>query len=91
MIPAIDVFIAIKWLLALYLCTALGSLIFIKSGLYNPLRYSFGKAFGLIGIAAITWVLSIFKIMSFTATTIFIVLALAYINCIITAPQTNQR
>jgi uncharacterized membrane protein len=78
MVPAADIFIALRWLIALYLCSTLGMLLFIKSDAYGILRYSFGKAFGVIGVAAITWLLSIFKIMPFTPKTILIVLALGY-------------
>lgn len=78
MIPLMDVLIAAKWLIALYLCGVLGTLLFVKTGPLTALRYSLGKAVGVIGIAAITWILSIFKIMSFTATTILIVLAVLY-------------
>jgi hypothetical protein len=80
MVPLTDLLIASKWLALLYLCCFWGSLLFIKSGsgAYSLLRYSVGKAFGLIGVAALSWLLSIYKIMPFSASTIIILLSVLY-------------
>jgi len=74
MIPYADVLEAIKWLAVLYLCMSIGVLAFVKAGQLAVLRYAVGKAVGLIGIAAITWILSIAKILPFSATSSLLVI-----------------
>jgi uncharacterized membrane protein len=74
MIPFADVFEAIKWLAVLYLCMSVGALAFVNAGQLAVLRYAVGKAVGLIGIAAITWILSISKILSFSAVSALLVI-----------------
>ena len=67
MIPFSQIWLAIGWLLTLYLCSLIGIALFIKPGSrFSILRYSVGKTVGFVAVGAISWVLSLIKIVPFS-------------------------
>jgi uncharacterized membrane protein len=80
MFESADIIVFLSWLGALYVCSLIGSFLFIKpDSNYSVLRYATGKSVGVIGISAIIWILSLFKIVSFSSLSIWILAALAFV------------
>jgi uncharacterized membrane protein len=91
MIPIADILVAFKWLLAIYLCGLVGVLFIVKDGPLKELKYLFGKAMGIIGLAAITWLMSVFNIMPFTPVNILIlVVVLCVVAIVLRSKQIKQ-
>lgn len=78
MIPFGDVLIALEWLGVLYACSMLGALVFLRPSKYFLLRYSFGKVIGIVGLGALTWLLSLLHIMPFIALWIWLIIIVLY-------------
>lgn len=84
MFESADIIVFLSWLGALYACSLLGSFMFIKpQSSYQALRYATGKSVGVIGIAAIIWILSLFGIIQFSSLSIWALTALGFIAAIL--------
>jgi uncharacterized membrane protein len=78
MIPFSDVVIALGWLGALYVCSILGTLVFMRPGNTARLRYGLGKVVGIVGLGAITWTGSLIKILPFTTLWIWLLIIVLF-------------
>jgi uncharacterized membrane protein len=79
MIPFSDVIIALQWLGAVYACSVLGTLVLMRPGAYTFLRYGLGRVVGVVGLGAITWVLSLIKFVPFTTLWIWLIIVALYV------------
>jgi uncharacterized membrane protein len=91
MIPFNDVLIALQWLGAVYACSILGMLVFMRPGAYTFLRYGLGRVVGVVGLGAITWVLSLIKILPFTTLFIWLIIVALYAVVLATRRQTIKK
>lgn len=71
-----EVFVIIQWVLITFIASLCGSMMFVTNDNSRILRYSVGKSLGIISLAAISWVLSLTKILPFTAGNIWLILLL---------------
>ncbi len=91
MIPFGDVLIALAWLGALYVASYWGVLALIRPGDLSLLRYGLGRVIGLVGLGAITWVLSLIRIVPFTALWIWLIILVLYVLTFIFRRKTLKQ
>lgn len=72
-----ETIIIAKWLLVFSLTGFVGSMIFVKED-SKMLRYTVGKALGIVILAAITWLLSLLHILPFSSYSVWAVLIVMY-------------
>ena len=78
MIPFSDLLIALQWLVVLMVCSILGTMIFMRAGNLAAISYAFGKVAGLVGLAALTWILSLIKAIPFKTLWIWLLVAVLF-------------
>lgn len=72
-----ETIIIVKWLLVFTATSLVGSLMFVSEN-SKMLRYTIGKAVGIIALAGITWLLSLGHILPFTSASVWAVLIILY-------------
>ena len=72
-----ETLIIVKWLLVFIATGLVGSMMLVSEN-SKMLRYTIGKALGIVSLAAISWVLSILHILPFTTFSLWLILTLMF-------------